>query len=185
MPQRSVISGSLPNRLFRRFDGQKALLRFIPFALISAAFCIYSPRSWSQSQTPVATISAANFRSTVAPDSIVASFGIQLATGIKVAETVPLPTSLLGTVVTVRDSSGAALVASLLFVSPGQINYIVPAQAVAGAGTVVVTSGDGKTSEGPNRHCRRCARNLYRQSGWNGSSCRRRAARAEQRRTVE
>jgi uncharacterized protein (TIGR03437 family) len=148
MPQRSLASGSLQDKLLRTFDGHRELFSVIPLALIFLAFSVYSPRVWSQNQTPVATISAANFRSKVASGSIVASFGTELATGIKVAETVPLPTSLLGTVVTVRDSAGASLVASLLFVSPGQINYIVPAQAAAGIGTVLVKSGDGKTSQG-------------------------------------
>lgn len=126
----------------------------LSFAILStiatlAVFSLGSSLAGSQGQSGVATISAANFKPTVAPDSIVACFGSQLATGVKVADTVPLPTSLLGTTLTIRDASGASLPAPLLFVSPGQINYIVPAQARAGAGTVVVRSGDGQMSEGP------------------------------------
>ncbi|MEP7273853.1 MAG: Ig-like domain-containing protein, partial [Acidobacteriota bacterium] len=119
-----------------------------PAIALLFAICIL-PRALAQGPLPVATISGANFRNVVAPDSIVASFGSQLATGLKVAETVPLPTQLLGTVVTVTDSTGIGYVAPLLFVSPGQINYIMPAQLTAGTGIVSVRSGGGQTSTGP------------------------------------
>jgi uncharacterized protein (TIGR03437 family) len=91
--------------------------------------------------TPVASISAASFLGGVAPESIVAGFGLNLATGVD-ATTIPLPTSLLGTRVRVRDSQGTERDAPLFFVAPSQINYLVPAGTAEGTATITVTSND-------------------------------------------
>jgi uncharacterized protein (TIGR03437 family) len=96
----------------------------------------------------VATVSAATFEPQVAPDSVAASFGQGLSTGTQVASTLPLPTSLLGTSVSVRDSLGVSRSAPLLFVSPGQINHLIPAGTASGTATITVQSGSGQTSTG-------------------------------------
>ncbi len=94
-------------------------------------------------QTPTVTsVSAASFLGTsIAPESIVAAFGVNLATGVAVASTVPLPTTLLGTKVSVRDSAGTSRDSALFFVAPSQVNYQVPPGTAEGAATVTVTSG--------------------------------------------
>jgi len=94
----------------------------------------------------VSTVSAASFApgAALAPGAIGSAFGSGLATSTQVASTVPLPTSLGGTSVRVRDSSGAELLAPLFFASAGQINYLVPENARTGAATVTVLS-DGRT----------------------------------------
>ncbi|MGH9833016.1 MAG: SBBP repeat-containing protein [Blastocatellia bacterium] len=84
----------------------------------------------------------------LAPDSIAAAFGADLAVATMAAITLPLPTSLAGTTVKVKDSSGAEFTAPLFFVSPNQINYLIPSQAAAGTAMVTVTSGDGKMATG-------------------------------------
>lgn len=93
--------------------------------------------------TPVTTVSAASYSAIVAPESIVAAFGVGLATDVAVATTVPLPTTLGGTTVRVNGEA-----APLFFVAPGQINYLIPAGTPPGTATVEVTSGDGKVSTG-------------------------------------
>jgi uncharacterized protein (TIGR03437 family) len=99
--------------------------------------------------TSLATVSAASFSgSSVAPESIVAAFGIGLATGTQAATTLPLPAQLAGTQVMVRDSAGAERRAPLFFVSPGQVNYLVPEGVAIGAATVAITSGDGSLASG-------------------------------------
>jgi uncharacterized protein (TIGR03437 family) len=65
-----------------------------------------------------------------------------------VSNTLPLPTSLAGTTVSVRDSAGADRLAPLFFVAPQQINYLIPPGAATGAATITVTSGDGSLSIG-------------------------------------
>ncbi|MEO6726416.1 MAG: IPT/TIG domain-containing protein [Blastocatellia bacterium] len=97
----------------------------------------------------VASVSAASFLgSELAPESIVAAFGLNLATSVEIANTVPLPTTLAGTKVTVRDRLGSERLAPLFFVAPTQVNFQIPAGVVDGVATVTITSGDGKTSAG-------------------------------------
>ncbi|MGH9835100.1 MAG: hypothetical protein ACRD9Y_18930 [Blastocatellia bacterium] len=100
-------------------------------------------------QTPVTSVSAASFSGAeLAAESIAAAFGAGLATSTQVATTVPLPTTLAGTTVRVRDSAGTTRDAPLFFVAPQQINYLIPAGASAGAAIVTVTSGSGAVSTG-------------------------------------
>jgi uncharacterized protein (TIGR03437 family) len=68
----------------------------------------------------------------VAPDSIVSLYGTNLATSTASAPSMPLPTVLAQTSLTFSDGSGSSLPASLYFVSPGQVNAVVPAQLAAG-----------------------------------------------------
>jgi len=97
----------------------------------------------------VANVSAASFTGAIlAPDSIVAAFGAKLATETRIADSLPLPTTLAGTTVKVKDSAGTEQLASLFFVSAGQINHLLPSGAANGAATVTVTSGDGSISIG-------------------------------------
>lgn len=94
-----------------------------------------------QNSYPVTTVSAASYVGSpapLAPNSIVAAFGTQLAIGTQSAATQPLPTTLLGTTVTVNN-----IPAQLFFVSPNQINYLIPANVPAGDTQVVVTATQG------------------------------------------
>lgn len=84
----------------------------------------------------------------LAPGSIAAMFGNGLATTTAVADTQPLPTSLAGTTVVYRQSNGFDYPARLFFVSPSQINYLVPTDIHPNDITVIVTSGDGSISGG-------------------------------------
>ncbi len=94
-------------------------------------------------------VSAASFRGgTLASEQIVASFGTGLATATEVAATLPLPTSLAGTTVKVKDSAGLERTSQLFFVSPGQINFLLPPGIASGAARLTVTSGDGTISAG-------------------------------------
>jgi uncharacterized protein (TIGR03437 family) len=123
-----------------------ALLVLVGGATISLRFeAIFAAQSPGNN---VATVSAATFKPLVAPDSVAASFGQGLATGTEVGSTLPLPTTLLGTTVSVRDALGVSRPAPLLFVSPGQINHLIPAGTAPGAATITVQSGNGQTSTG-------------------------------------
>lgn len=98
---------------------------------------------------PLASVSAASFSgATLATEGITAVFGSRLATATQVAATQPLPTSLAGTSVMVRDSLGMQRVAPLFFVSPGQINYQIPPGTAAGQALITITGGDGTVSSG-------------------------------------
>ncbi len=83
---------------------------------------------------------AAPTGSSITPDSIASIFGTGLAAGTAQATSLPLPTSLAGVSVRVRDSAGVERDASLTYVSPGQINLVVPAGLAAGQAQFVVTN---------------------------------------------
>jgi uncharacterized protein (TIGR03437 family) len=97
----------------------------------------------------VASVSAANYRGEeLAPESIVAAFGSRLATMTEAATTDPLPTSLAGTSVKVRDRAGVERLAPLFFVSGNQVNYQMPPGVAPGEATVTITSGASVVSTG-------------------------------------
>ncbi len=103
--------------------------------------------SWQPVFNANTNVSAASYVSTsLAPESIVSAFGSGLATSTLAAASTPLPTTLAGSTVKVRDSAGAERLAPLFFVSPAQINYQMPAGTANGAATITVTSGDGSVS---------------------------------------
>jgi N-acyl-D-amino-acid deacylase len=91
-----------------------------------------------------ASVSAASYDTsrTLAPDSIASAFGTDLATSVRGAERVPLPQSLAGTRVQIRDSAGVEHSAPLFFVSPQQVNYLLPAALALGMATVTIIQYD-------------------------------------------
>jgi uncharacterized protein (TIGR03437 family) len=96
---------------------------------------ITSPRSF-------ATVSAASYAADLASEVIASAFGSGLATTTQVATTKPLPTTLAGVTVKVRDNAGAERNAPLFFVSPTQINYLIPNGTANGTATLSVNNGN-------------------------------------------
>ena len=97
----------------------------------------------------IISASAASFSLTgVSSEAIVSGFGSDLATITSGATTIPLPTSLAGTTVKVKDSVGAERLAPLFFVSPTQVNYQIPPETATGAATISITNGNGEVSTG-------------------------------------
>jgi uncharacterized protein (TIGR03437 family) len=62
----------------------------------------------------------------LAPAAIAAGFGQGLAAGTVLATNVPLPTSLAGVEVEIQDGLNQAHSAGIQFISPQQLNYVVP-----------------------------------------------------------
>lgn len=90
------------------------------------------------------TVSAASFAGTeVAAESIAAVFGGNLAPGVAVANTVPLPLSLGGVSIRIidNDGRGTSRQAPLFFVSPGQINFQIPPGTASGTARLAVIAG--------------------------------------------
>lgn len=92
--------------------------------------------------------SAASGATTIAPDSIASAYGLDLTNKTESATSLPLPTTLGGIMVQVTDSLGATNGAGLIFVSPLQINFVVPGATAAGTATVQVMSGSNVISVG-------------------------------------
>ncbi|MFN0112806.1 MAG: hypothetical protein ACKVZH_28435 [Blastocatellia bacterium] len=91
------------------------------------------------------SVSAASLTGQVlAPESIVTAFGLGLADSTQTAPGNQLPTNLAGTVLKVRDQSGAERPIPLFFVSPNQINYQLPIGLAAGPASVMIYKGSDK-----------------------------------------
>ncbi|QQS47374.1 MAG: DUF11 domain-containing protein [Acidobacteriota bacterium] len=122
--------------------------RFVILAFILMMGGLTAPGRTSN-PVPVTVVSAASFEATaLAPGSIASAFGTQLATGVVIADTIPLPTMLGNTTVSVKDSLGVTRQAEIFFVSPGQINFLISEQTASGQAMVTVQSGDGTISMG-------------------------------------
>ena len=91
----------------------------------------------------VRSVLAASFSdAAVAPASIVSAFGAGLADTTEAAAGAPLPLTLAGVQVRITDAGGGIHQAPLYFVSPNQVNFVMP-DGVAGGQAVVALSRAG------------------------------------------
>jgi uncharacterized protein (TIGR03437 family) len=97
-----------------------------------------------------AILNGASYAGNVAPGTWAAIFGTNLAPSVASAQAVPLPTQLNGVSVTVGSGAGGSYLAPLSYVSPTQINalipFAVPFTTFGGSVPVVVTSALGAGS---------------------------------------
>jgi uncharacterized protein (TIGR03437 family) len=89
-----------------------------------------------------AVTSAVSFDANLCPGSFVAIFGANLAASERGAVAVPLPKDLGGTTVTFGGIS-----APLHYVSPTQVNAIIPFEVATGVVSIVVTTAAGSSAE--------------------------------------
>ncbi|MEZ5353259.1 MAG: hypothetical protein R2762_11535 [Bryobacteraceae bacterium] len=94
------------------------------------------------------TVSAASFEPAVAADSLASMFGANLAAVTAAAEPGPLPTTLGGVSTVITDASGMRAQARLVYVSPSQINFAVPAGLAVGDAALAVESSQGTRAVG-------------------------------------
>ncbi len=87
-----------------------------------------------------AVVSAASYSSALAPGMIAAMFGTALTTTTATADTTPLPTTLAGCNLSLRDSAGVTRAAPLFFVSPQQINFFIPPEVAEGQVLVTINA---------------------------------------------
>ena len=91
-----------------------------------------------------AVVSAASVQVTnLAPASLATAYGSNLATGTESYTGTSLPGSMQGTSVTITDSAGNQATAPVSYVSPSQVNFLVPANAATGAATVSIVNSRG------------------------------------------
>jgi uncharacterized protein (TIGR03437 family) len=103
----------------------------------------------SSQPNPLITVSAASYALfTGAREAIVATFGVNLAQTTLVANTLPLPTSLGNTSLRLKDSAGVERAAPLFFVSPTQINFLIPPDTAPGVATITARSGSSDVAAG-------------------------------------
>jgi uncharacterized protein (TIGR03437 family) len=91
-------------------------------------------------------VSAASYQSgPVAPDSIAAVFGAELTGNTATATSLPLPFVLGSTLARLQTVNNLSYSIRLFFVSPNQLNILVPANLPQGAYTLVVQGSQGNT----------------------------------------
>src|SRR5215510_7676349 len=96
-----------------------------------------------------ASVSAASFaQSPLTANSIVAGFGGGLASGTASANMTPLPLTLGGAEVLVRDANNQIRNAGLFFISAGQINFLIPDATANGAAAITVRRNGADIARG-------------------------------------
>ncbi len=90
----------------------------------------------------LAVFDAAGSGTVVAPGSIASAFGKQIGASTESAHSLPLQTTLGGVSVSVMDSAKVSRLAPLFYVSPNQINFVIPDATATGMATVTIMNGD-------------------------------------------
>lgn len=99
---------------------------------------------------PIVSVSAASYAADrpLAPGSIVAGFGNDLAPSVGIPSVWPPPLELQDTSVEVLDSAGTVFSAPLFYVSPEQVNYLLPEHIATGLARVRIRRPDGLAAVG-------------------------------------
>ncbi|MGE0126895.1 MAG: DUF5666 domain-containing protein [Blastocatellales bacterium] len=92
---------------------------------------------------PVSSVNAGSYQTTTSALAITAAFGANLASSVQSAASLPLPTTLGGVSVMVDGEP-----AGLFFVSPNQINYLVPEGVSPGSAQVTVMNNGAVVAQG-------------------------------------
>jgi uncharacterized protein (TIGR03437 family) len=101
------------------------------------------------SATAQVSVGGAHYsRDALAADSIASAFGTGLAATASAAAVLPLPLDLQGTVVKVRDRNSIERFAPLFYVSPTQVNYLLPADTANGRATITIVNANGVVATG-------------------------------------
>jgi uncharacterized protein (TIGR03437 family) len=141
IPKKMVGAWLVPARL-----SHAALAAAVLAALILATLAIV--KAALAQPVRVVTVNAASFTADLAPGGIAAAFGTNLAVTSEQAGTLPLPNELGGTTVRLIDANSTEHLAPLFFVSPGQVNYLIPDDIALGAVQVTISSSTGISSTG-------------------------------------
>lgn len=106
--------------------------------------CLLSAATLPAQPVISAVVNGASYSGTLSPGCWAAMFGSKLASGLSLAPGIPLPAKLNNVSVTV-----AGIAAPLLFVSPAQVNFLVPYEAAIPANgivPVVITTAEGASA---------------------------------------
>src|SRR5260370_7031906 len=82
----------------------------------------------------------------VAPETIATIYGSNLAAGPVQAQVLPLPTMLGGITVNLKDATGATFAVPLIYVSPNQVNCVIPKGVAIGVATLIVSNGNATST---------------------------------------
>ncbi len=105
-------------------------------------------RAASAQPAPFAVVSAANYQADAAAEMIVAGFTAAIGNVSATAATLPLPTTLAGFSVQVRDSAGMTRNAGLFAVAQGQINFQIPPGTAEGQAAISLINSGNQVAAG-------------------------------------
>jgi uncharacterized protein (TIGR03437 family) len=112
--------------------------QYAPAPMVSQTFTVGSP------PTVGSILNAASYATIpVTADGYTVAFGSNFSATTAETPSVMLPSILAGATVTITDSNKLTLPATLYYVSPAQINFLVPEGLALGKATVTVTSSNG------------------------------------------
>ncbi|MEP7355528.1 MAG: cytochrome c peroxidase [Acidobacteriota bacterium] len=146
LDQRLRGPGGTPLRLNLNQSDKAALVAFL--GTLTDTQLLSDPRFSDPFLALLSKSAASLVAGQASPDSIVAGTGQNLAST-TLSGPLPLLTALGGVQVLVKDSSGAERAAALYYVSPTQINYVVPHDAALGQAAVTVVLNGNIVSQGP------------------------------------
>jgi len=110
--------------------------------MLAVVFLLMACLGMAQPPKALAIINAGSGATVVAPGSIAAAFGSQIGASTHVALSLPLPTLLNGVSIDLTDSAMMSQMASLFFVSPNQINSVIPDSVALGMTTAKIMGGN-------------------------------------------
>lgn len=143
----SVVANSCPNTLSHSYTLKKQGYDFVRSDFLyrpgdAQHFLSYDDRLPVIQATGLplwVNVSATHFdnvnltqRKVIAAGMLMAGFGVGLS-NVTASAPAPLPTEFAGRKVLVKDATGVERAAQILFVSPGQINYVLPEELADGA----------------------------------------------------
>jgi uncharacterized protein (TIGR03437 family) len=117
------------------------------------SFVLLMPSNFPAQNNATVVSAASSQAIPAAPNSIVTVYGTGLATSTESTQSASWSESLAGTTARVRDAQGNTYPARLAFVSPGQVNLLIPGEVYSEetniTASVQIASGSGTLSTGP------------------------------------
>ena len=122
------------SRVFASAMARSATTWLIGLALVGEAALAQPPKA-------LVILNAGDGAPEVAQGSIASAFGRGIGASTMAATSLPLPVTLSGISLQVVDSANVSNMAQLLYVSPNQINFVLPDTMAAGTATVTIMNG--------------------------------------------
>ncbi len=116
---------------------------FIESAGIDYILPYWMARYYGVVPTEPVVHSAAASTNYIAPGSLASMYGTNLAPATAQASSLPLPVTLGGVSLRITDAAGNDRDVPLLYVSPGQVNFLVPDGTATGQARLTITSASG------------------------------------------
>ena len=107
-----------------------------------------APQSLVHAAGTLVAVNSAYGTYALAPETIASLYGSNLAAAPLQAQSLPLPTNLGGVTVTLKDAAGGLFPVPLFYVSPNQVNWLVPRGVATGVATVTVVNANANAGGG-------------------------------------